>query len=72
VYGSGSDFVFRRGEFARSSYKLSQVLKQLGLIDNSRKHLEIAEKLRHNLGSFGSSVDVNEAIYNSLVSLWSY
>jgi hypothetical protein len=70
VYESGSDRRFRDGEVARSSFKLAEVLGELGEVDEAGKYREKAQRLRQQLlGSTCSPVAV-ERDFDLLVSPW--
>lgn len=72
IYESGSDKDFRKGELARTTYKLGLVYHDQGKQDKADSCIEHAQQLRiEALGAkYVGSETTDEESFDSLVSLW--
>lgn len=70
VYESGFDRKFRDGEVARSSFKLAEVLEELGEHEEAAKYRTQADGLRKTLTGIAYTPNPGENDYDELVSLW--
>lgn len=72
IYESGSDKNFRKGEIARTTYKLGLVYQDQGEKDKAKTHFEQALQLRKEVlgDKYIASEVINETSFDSLVSLW--
>ncbi|KAF2685916.1 TPR-like protein, partial [Lentithecium fluviatile CBS 122367] len=70
VYQSGSDRQFRDGEVARTSFKLAEVLEELGDHSEAAKYRKQADELRRSRTGKAYTPNPSESDYEELVSLW--
>lgn len=72
IYESGSDKDFRKGELARTTYKLGLVYQDQGKKDEAKSRFEHAQQLRIEVlgDNYIGSEAADEESFDSLVSLW--
>jgi hypothetical protein len=70
IYHSGTDEGFRKGEIARTKFKLGLTFKDLGQIEDANVAIQEAEKIRREILGSKYFQSAGEDSYDSLVSPW--